>query len=97
VVDRRGLRLTSAVAGVPLKRIPLTDIISAAAEQIDPADWGGWGYRVAPGRSALVLRAGPGLVLRLRDGRRFAITVDRPQNPATLVAALQAQESREAG
>jgi hypothetical protein len=89
--DRRGLRLTTGVLGVPVKRIPLADITAATAGHIDPMSWGGWGYRVTPGRSALVLRAGPGLVVDLRDGRRFAVTMDDPQTPAALLNALRAR------
>ncbi|MEU4422418.1 DUF1648 domain-containing protein [Actinoplanes sp. NPDC024001] len=86
--DRRGLRLVTGLFGVPVKRIPLGDIAGAEVAEIDPMAWGGWGYRVTPGRSALVLRAGPGLVLQLRDGRRFAVTLDDPQTPAALLNAL---------
>jgi hypothetical protein len=90
-VDHRGLRLVAGLVGVPIKRIPLDDIASATTENIDPKQWGGWGYRVLPGRSALVLRSGPGLVLHLRDGRRFAVTVDDPKAPADLLAALRSR------
>ncbi len=87
--DRRGVRLTAGVLGVPVKRIALADITAATAEPVRPVAWGGWGYRVLPGRSALVLRAGPGLVLDLRDGRRFAVTMDDPRTPAALLTALR--------
>jgi hypothetical protein len=90
-VDRRGVRLVAGLVGLPLKRIPLADIVSVTAAEIDPMAWGGWGYRVTPGKSALILRAGPGLVLDLADGRRFAVTLDDPQTPAALLGALQAQ------
>jgi hypothetical protein len=96
-VDRRGLRLVAGFLGVPLKRIPLAQIVSASAEHIEPRRWGGWGYRVLPGRSALVLRAGPGLVLHLRDGRRFAATVPDPQTPADLLVTLSRQVGRRGG
>lgn len=36
-----------------------------------------------------LLRPGPGLVLDLRDGRRFAVTVADPQTPAALLTALR--------
>ena len=41
-------------------------------------EWGGWGYRWIPWAkaSAAVIRRGPGIALVLRDGRRFAVTVD---------------------
>ncbi|HEU4567283.1 MAG TPA: hypothetical protein VFR99_04550 [Marmoricola sp.] len=89
-VDDRGLRLVSGLVRLPIKRISLEQIAHAGSEQIDPPQWGGWGYRVLPGRSALVLRAGPGLVLDLRDGRRFAVTLDDPDAPARLLAGLLA-------
>ncbi|MDG4824955.1 DUF1648 domain-containing protein [Asanoa sp. WMMD1127] len=87
-VDSRGLRLTAGIVHVPITRIPLTEIVEAHAAHIDPMAWGGWGYRVAPGRSALVLRAGPGLVVHRRDGRKFAVTVDDPETPARLLNAM---------
>ena len=87
--DRRGLRLTAGLLGVPVRHIPLSDVVAAGTERIEPMAWGGWGYRMTPGRSALVLRAGPGLVLDLRDGRRFAVTMDDPQPAAALLTALR--------
>jgi MFS family permease len=89
-VDRRGLRLVAGLAGLAFKRIPLGEILSAEAAEINPAEWGGWGYRVMPGRSALVLRGGQALVLNLKDGRRFAVTMDHPRTPAALINGLRA-------
>ncbi|WP_229074678.1 DUF1648 domain-containing protein [Actinoplanes sp. DH11] len=87
--DRRGLRLVAGFAGITVKHIPLERIVRAEAADINPAAWGGWGYRVTPGRSALVLRGGPGLVLDLRDGRRFAVTMPDPRTPAALLNGLR--------
>jgi len=86
--DTRGLRVTAGWTGLPIVRIPLERIASAQAQTIRPMQWGGWGLRAMPGRSALVLRGGPGLVLDLRDGRRFAVTLDDPDSPARLLNAL---------
>ncbi|MDQ1647818.1 MAG: hypothetical protein QOJ50_4002 [Cryptosporangiaceae bacterium] len=88
-VDRRGLRLVAGLVRVPIKRIPLEHIASAAAENIHAMQWGGWGYRIMPGRSALVLRSGPALVVTLRDGHRFAVTVPDPHTPAALLEGLR--------
>lgn len=86
--DRRGVGLRSSLLRIPLKRIALDDITAARPEHIDPLQWGGWGYRVTPGRAALVLRAGPGLVVERRSGAVFAATVDDPETPARLLTAL---------
>ncbi|BAL87514.1 hypothetical protein AMIS_22940 [Actinoplanes missouriensis 431] len=88
--DRRGLRVVTGV-GVTVKHVALADIVSAEAAEINPMEWGGWGYRVMPGRSALVLRGGPGLVVNLHDGRRFAVTLDDPRTPAALLNGLHAK------
>ncbi|MCO8274975.1 DUF1648 domain-containing protein [Actinoplanes sp. TRM 88003] len=89
--DRRGLRLIAGLVRIPLKTIPLTEIAGLEIARIEPLEWGGWGYRVTPGRSALVLRRGPGLVVHQTNGRRFAITLDDPRTPAALLTALQAR------
>ncbi len=86
--DARGLRLRSWFFGIAFKRIALADIATAHSAQIDPLQWGGWGYRFRPGRSALVLRTGPGLVVEQHDGRQFAVTLRDPDTPARLFAAL---------
>ena len=85
-VDETGLRLGFG-PGVRV-RVPLADIRQASAEEIRPLAWGGWGYRVLPGKRALVLRGGPGLVLDLRNGNRFAVTLDEPETSAALVNGL---------
>jgi hypothetical protein len=90
-VDARGLRLGLGPWAWTVKKVPLADIASTDAEEISAGDWGGWGYRVMPGRSALVLRSGPAVVLTLSDGRRFAVTVDDPQTPAALLDAFRAR------
>jgi len=46
-----------------------------------PSEWGGWGYRIMPGRSAIVLRSGPGLVVTTTSGTQFAISLADPQTP----------------
>ena len=87
--DRRGLRVTSAVFGVPLKRVPLGRISSVAAIDVDPMEWGGWGYRLMPGKSAIVLRSGPGLAVTTTRGTRFAVTIEHPEVPAALLTTLR--------
>lgn len=72
-------------------RIPLADIRQAAPAQLSPMEWGGWGYRVRPGRRALILRGGPGLVLDLTNESRFAVTLDDPDQAAAVLNGLLAR------
>jgi hypothetical protein len=90
-VDERGLRIGLGPWAWTVKKMPLEAIATATAESIEALDWGGWGYRVKPGRSALVLHSGPAIVLELTDGRRFAVTVDDPETPVALLDALRAR------
>ncbi|WP_328988360.1 DUF1648 domain-containing protein [Kribbella sp. NBC_01245] len=85
-VDANGVRVVFG-PGVRIN-IPLAEIRQASVEQIQPMQWGGWGYRVTPGKRGLILRAGPGLVLDLTNGTRFAITLDTPEPPAALLNTL---------
>jgi len=64
--------------GWPRRVIALADISDASAIVVEPLQWGGWGYRWVPWAraSAAVIRRGPGIALVLRDGRRFAVTVE---------------------
>ena len=75
--------------GWPRRTIPLVDVVDVSAILVDPTEWGGWGYRWIPWAraSAAVLRKGPGIALGLRDGRRFAVTVDQAVEGAQATAA----------
>ncbi|MFF4604753.1 hypothetical protein ACFY12_18730 [Streptomyces sp. NPDC001339] len=77
-VDKDSLEVRCGHIGVPRRRIPLDNVIGAdVAPQVTPRNWGGWGYRWRPEQgTAVIVRRGEGLVLRLGDGRTFTITVD---------------------
>lgn len=88
-IDAHGLSVRSALLGLPLRIVPLSDIVEAHADYLEPLRWGGWGYRVTRGRSAVILRAGPGLVVTRRNGRLFAVSMTAPDVPAALLESLR--------
>jgi hypothetical protein len=90
-VDRRGLRVVSSLFRMPIKQVALAEVASARAESIRSVEWGGWGYRVMPGRSAVVLTSGPGIVVQRHNGTVFAVTVPEPELPVALLTALAAR------
>ncbi len=48
--------------------------------RVTPRQWGGWGYRWRPHQgTAVVVRRGEGVVLRLGDGHTFTVTVDNAE------------------
>ncbi len=83
--------------GWPRRTVALADVREVAAGQIEPMEWGGWGYRWNPAAraTAAVIRRGPGIVLGLEDGRRFAVTVDDTYAGAVAIGeALEAKRRR---
>lgn len=91
--DWRGLRVKSWLFGIPLKRIPLANIESASAATLEPMEWGGWGYRWMPGRSAIIRKRGPGLVVDRVGGRQFAVSVNNPAEEASVLMGLKNQST----
>lgn len=77
-VDHDTLEVRCGHIGVPRRTIPLSHVVEAHfAPSVTPGQWGGYGYRWRPERgTAVVVRRGEGVVLRLGDGRRFTFTVD---------------------
>lgn len=77
-VDHEHLEVRCGHAGLPRRRIPLTQVTGADFEpSVTPRQWGGWGYRWRPEQgTAVVVRRGEGVVLSLGDGRTFTVTVD---------------------
>lgn len=87
-VDRRGLSVAPWFAPRPRMRIPLERIAQATSREARALGLGGWGYRLQPGRSALVLRSGDALFLRLVTGKEFVVTVDDAATAAALLNTL---------
>ncbi|KUO16584.1 hypothetical protein [Streptomyces dysideae] len=77
-VDKDSLEVRCGHMGVPRRRIPLSQVAGVDFDaNVTPRHWGGWGYRWRPEKgTAVVVRRGEGVVLRLWDGHTFTITVD---------------------
>ncbi|WP_335933062.1 hypothetical protein [Streptomyces sp. PTD5-9] len=86
-VDGDALEVRCGHIGLPRRRILLTHVVGAEfAPRVTPRQWGGWGYRWRPEQgTAVVVRRGEGLVLRLGDGRTFTVTVDDAEAGARFI------------
>lgn len=89
-VDRRGLRVALGPLGWPRIVIPAADVASAVAADVSAlGDFGGWGYKVWPGSTGVLLRSGPAIVVTRRSGRRFTVTVDDATTAAELLNGVR--------
>ena len=55
------------------------------------AEWGGWGYRVNPGRTAIVVSGRRGILVERTNGTHFAVTVPDPELAVALLTTLAAR------
>ncbi|MFG2227606.1 hypothetical protein [Streptomyces sp. NPDC048644] len=87
-VDKECLEVRCGHIGVPRRRIPLDLVVDVAiARQVTPRHWGGWGYRWRPEQgTAVIVRRGEALVLKLGDGRTFTVTVDDAEGAMRYIA-----------
>lgn len=92
-IDERGVRTALGPLRWPVRKIRLEHVDSARAETRNAWEVGGWGYRMRPGTTAVMLRSGECLVLRLVSGREFVLSVDHAQRGAELLNALLAERS----
>jgi hypothetical protein len=88
-VDDDCLEVRCGHIGLPRRRIPLAHVAGAEfAPRVTPRQWGGWGYRWRPEKgTAVVVRRGEGVVLRLWDGHTFTITVDNAESAVRVIRA----------
>ncbi|MCZ9343902.1 hypothetical protein NGM37_39775, partial [Streptomyces sp. TRM76130] len=86
-VDRECLEVRCGHIGVPRRRIPLSHVAGAEFDPVvTPRHWGGWGYRWRPEKgTAVVVRRGEGVVLRLWDGHTFTVTVDDAESAVRVI------------
>ena len=95
-VDATGLLVRTLPFGWPRMRIPVGEVASVTAVQVEPlAEFGGWGWRLSPvGGFGLVARRGDALLVTRHDGRRFTVTVDDAATAASLLAAYAASATQ---
>lgn len=86
-IDGQGLAWRSAI-GLPRGMVKLADVTQASLREIRPSDFGGYGIRIAPGRTGLVTRAGEALSV-VHGDRELVITVDDASTAARVLEGLR--------
>ncbi|MET9604529.1 DUF1648 domain-containing protein [Streptomyces sp. NPDC006512] len=89
-VGAQGLEVAFGPLRWPVRRWAAEDVDSARVEDREPAQVGGWGYRLSGLGTTVMLRAGGCLVVRSR-GKDFAVSVDDAERGAALLNSLVAR------
>jgi hypothetical protein len=80
--------IVRGVFGWPRLSIPLDTLTEARVETVQPWRYGGWGWRMLPGRLAVLTRAGEAVMLDRSDGLKLLVTVDDAAEAAGVVNSL---------
>jgi hypothetical protein len=94
LVDARGVIVRSGVGNITFRHVPLEKVQTARAEWVEPARWGGTGYRLGPKGSALITGSGPVLALSLSDGSEFSVSLRSPADAADAAAVTEGLRAR---
>lgn len=79
-------------AGLPRIRVPLDNVASAQAVNIEAiGSFGGFGWRRIPGAQGVIMRSGEALRVERKEGPALVITVDDAATAAALLDALKAR------
>ncbi|MCF2530830.1 hypothetical protein [Yinghuangia soli] len=85
-VDGEGVTIVYGPLPRPRTRIPLARIAGAGTREVRAfREFGGWGYRIRPGASGVVMRSGEALEVRLRTGSLFVVTTDGADEAARVL------------
>ena len=83
--NEQGVTVNIGPFGWPRTHVPPEEITGAAAFNIKPMAYGGWGYRVRSGVRAFVIRSGPAIRIERSQGPDMLVTVDdAPVGAATI-------------
>ena len=83
--NEQGVTVNNGPFGWPRTHVPLDEITGAAAFDVKPMAYGGWGYRVRSGVRAFVIRSGPAIRIERSQGPDMLVTVDdAPVGAATI-------------
>ena len=85
-ITNDGMRVR--LGGIPVRRFPLGGMSSATTVDVDPAGFGGKGWRVLPDKTGLILRGGEAMAITFLEGRQFVITVDDASTGSALLNGL---------
>lgn len=94
VVDEKTLRVGF---GLMVERVAIADIQHCEPYTYQPAEWGGYGYRIGPKGTMVNVLGDNGLAVRvtMKDGRRLHFSASDPQAVCQAIGEAQISRFRE--
>lgn len=87
-----GVTISLGPIGLPRRRIPMQRITGAGAIEVQALAYGGWGWRIRPGRRSFIIRGGPAIRIERDKGVATVVTVDEaPLGAAVIESAARAR------
>lgn len=86
-IGPRGIAVGLGWLGWPRLRVPVEEVADVTVEDVQPMAYGGWGLRLVPKVTAVVIRRGEGIRVERPDGRTLVVTVDDAARGAGVLLA----------
>lgn len=83
-----GVTVALGPVRLPRRSYPIERITGAGAIEIKPMAYGGWGWRIRPGRRAYIIRGGQAIRIERANGVAVVVTVDDAQTGAAVIDGL---------
>jgi len=86
--NENGVAIALGPIGRPRRKIAIDRLTGAGAFEVRPMAYGGWGWRIRPGRRAYIIRGGPAIRIERANGVAVIVTVDDAPHGAAVVESL---------
>ncbi len=86
--NENGVAIALGPIGRPRRKIAIDGLTGAGAFEVRPMAYGGWGWRIRPGRRAYIIRGGPAIRIERANGVAVIVTVDDAPEGAAVIESL---------
>ncbi len=86
--NENGVAIALGPIGRPRRKIAIDRLTGAGAFEVRPMAYGGWGWRIRPGRRAYIIRGGPAIRIERANGVAVIVTVDDAPQGAAVIESL---------
>lgn len=96
LIDSKGIHIRCGAFSYPKRTIAWSEVKSIKAIKVEPAKIGAVGFRwySLKDGTAIVMRKGPGLEIKEKNGRRYVVTVDEATKGASFAQQFVGEKAK---